>query len=261
MTPTHPDVASIYQDMLAEAGASSNQPSPDPNPRERKRPREKGNYQPHSEIVAHESFASDDDNIEFEDIAIPAPNPQTMTMDSEDEDSDEDGDEDGLQFEDVVIGPGAAGAALDRPVTTGLDLNLDAYRSSAKQKRTQEKRKPLSKAERERRVKIHQMHVCCLLVHCSRRNRWCDDAQVLSRLRPLLSPKIISNLHPKANLSQFGRTEALKDGLQRASNVFKTKFHVTERGLYRCRWAEDPRHLSSVMTSLILLDSLAGHWY
>ncbi|TDZ25135.1 DNA repair protein rhp41 [Colletotrichum orbiculare MAFF 240422] len=53
----------------------------------------------------------------------------------------------------------------------------------------------------------------------------------------------INQLTPGAHLPQFGQTESLKTGLQQAGAIFRAKFQITERGLRRALWAEDPKHL------------------
>ncbi len=53
-------------------------------------------------------------------------------------------------------------------------------------------------------------------------------------------------LNPSSNLSQFGRTESLKNGLQELRAMFKVKFNITERGLKRALWAEDESQLNEV---------------
>lgn len=246
----------IYQDMLAEAGASGEaEPASDP-PAKRRKPGEK----PGNQITIEKRHASaseasgneddDDDDIEFEDVLIPAPNLQTTTRESDDEDET---DEEDIEFEDVDLGPvptpSSTTTSSTAPAPAAIELNLTAHKSSGAAQQA-ERRKPLSKAERDRRMEVHKAHVLCLLIHCARRNRWCNDPDVQNTLRPLLTPKMLSALRPKANLNQFGMTESLKDGLTQASRTFKTKFQVTERGLRRCLWAEKADTLDKVPPAL-----------
>ncbi|KAL2759474.1 hypothetical protein ACRALDRAFT_1074246 [Sodiomyces alcalophilus JCM 7366] len=244
-TRSDADVPDVYQDMLEEAGASG-PPSPDQPPRKRKRPGERHARSPEKRpnVDTQEDPEEDDEDgedAEFEDVVIPAPSVQTVYRDSDLDDSD---DEEELQFEDVDIGAVSTSPRPAEQMTSNIELNLSAHKASAQGKGVQDRRKPMTRAERERRIQAHQIHLLCLLVHAARRNRWCNDEEVQQRLRALLSPKIESCFRPRANLSQFGRMEALKDGLRQISNVFRAKFRITERGLRRSMWADDPELLS-----------------
>jgi xeroderma pigmentosum group C-complementing protein len=207
----------IYHEMLAEAGV-------DEAPSHHRTPQAKP--------AGHRPQATP-----------PAPTVQTMDMSSDDEDDDED-----IEFEDVEIGQ----AALPQPQLTAADelrsrtAGIEVDFTARQQTSPSAKRKALSNSEKERRIEIHRMHVLCLLSHCARRNRWCNDPVVQDALRPMLSDKTIKYLNPGTNLSQFGRTESLKRGLQEAGKAFRAKFNVTERGLRRALWAEDPEHLKKV---------------
>ncbi|KAF3761859.1 hypothetical protein M406DRAFT_12798, partial [Cryphonectria parasitica EP155] len=105
------------------------------------------------------------------------------------------------------------------------------------------RKQPLTKEEKERRVHIHQMHVLCLLAHVEKRNHWCNDPFVQESLRPLLRAKTVQYLNPASSLTQFGQTESLKRGLKEAQEVFQERFRITEVGLRRALWAEDPTDL------------------
>ncbi|KAM0277718.1 hypothetical protein ACHAQH_005578 [Verticillium albo-atrum] len=234
------DIPDVYQDLLAEAGASpSAQAFAEESPRKRRRPGERPQTPITPRAAKTEEILDDDrdDELEFEDVPIPAPKLQTVYRDSDDEDEDED---DEMIFEDVHVG-----SVQIRPVVTkpqgDLELNLTAHRTVAP--KVQERRRPITRAERDFRIHAHKSHLLCLLIHTARRNRWCDDSEVQKSLRPLLSKKVASLLKPRPTLSQFGQTESLKDGLDQIGRIFKAKFQVTERGLRRCLWADTPEHL------------------
>ncbi|KAK3402218.1 hypothetical protein B0T20DRAFT_370404 [Sordaria brevicollis] len=181
----------------------------------------------------------DDEDLEFEDVEIPKPTVQTITRDSDDED-----DED-LEMEDIAFDSNGAfpsGMAGD----VQLDLNLSAQKAAmAPHRRAIERRKALSKSEKEQRRDIHKVHLLCLLAHVERRNEWCNSPKVQEALRPLLTDKMRKSLIPRASLNQYGRTESLKAGLQETSTMFKTKFQITERGMRRALWAEDEEQLKN----------------
>ena len=277
-------ITGVYRDMLVEAGVQSaatrrntqvnieepREPS-EPPLKKLKRPGEK-----QSAPVRHHGSDDDDDDVEFEDIAIPEPVIQTRDRDSEDDDDDSEDeaeDEDAPALADVRVPGGPttpstapksvplpAALASEAPPQT-LELNLSIHdtaveilrsrigkggRGARSGKAPSNRRKPLTKAERMRRADVHKMHVLCLLAHAARRNSWCSSPKVQAALRPLLTDKMVAYLNPGSNLSQFGQTESLKNGLQQAAVKFKTRFSIMERGLRRSLWAETPDQLTDV---------------
>lgn len=189
----------------------------------------------------------DDDDIEFEDVGLPGlpTTVQTMYRDSDEEDEDE--EEEGLVFEDIDLSfPGLDAAAPVPEASRTIELDLSARAETTKRQKTTERRKPINKSEKDRRVGIHKMHLLCLLAHVQRRNRWCNDAQVQKSLRRLLDKKMVTYLNPSTELPQFGQTNSLKEGLKMVETMFKTKFQITERGLRRALWADSEEHLQNV---------------
>ena len=196
----------------------------------------------------HESEDDDDEDVEFEDVDIPKPTVQTTYRESSDEESEEE-----AQFEDVDFSAVFAnsGQALERQET--LELNLTAAREAlAPSRRAADRRKPITKEERERRVEIHKTHILCLLAHVEKRNHWCNDPVVQESLRPLLTAKIVQWLNPEPHLTQFGQTESLKKGLQMVMEKFQQKFSITEIGVRRALWAEDEKQLENVRVPIML---------
>lgn len=259
----NPAVPDVYREMLVEARAeiAYHGPSASERPLKRKRPGErrvqpdtskedngqiaKLNKQKH--ISTLNDGASDDENIEFEDV-LPPPTVQTITRDSDDDDDGDDGDD--LAFEEVEIetgGPSSADAVTDEPKELSLDLS--AHMATAAPRRG-DRRKAINREQKERRVEVHKLHLLCLLSHVERRNWWCNDPDVQDVLRPLLPEKTAALLVPRSTLNQFGRTESLKQGLQEAKELFRLKFAITERGLRRALWAEDEEQLKSVRRCL-----------
>ena len=237
---------SIYQDMLAEAGVASQQEDGLPRPLKRRRAGPKpGEDRPRGEAssAGRSQDNGDEDegeDLEFEDVALPPPTVQTMERDSEEEDED-------IVFEDVDFTAPLNDDTSMAQATKDLELNLSAEKAAASpSKRGAERRRPITREERERRTHIHQTHILCLLSHVARRNHWCNDSIAQEYLRPHLSDKTVAYLNPGTNLSQFGRTESLKNGLQQANAMWKTKFEITERGLRRALWAENPEYLREV---------------
>ncbi|CAG9943679.1 unnamed protein product [Clonostachys rosea f. rosea IK726] len=249
--PSAPD---IYHEMLTEAGVSSRQQPITERPLKRRRvgrnadPVEDG---PSSATPTTGLDKAEQSREAIQDDPVPAPTLQTMERDS-DESEDED-----VEFEDVDFeawlnagtgeGPSeAAGEPSGEPSEepAELELNLTAQRSEmTPKKKSAARAKPLSREEKERRLQVHQMHLLCLLSHVAKRNHWCNDPKVQDSLRSLLPKKTVTYLNPGSDLSQFGWTNSLKTGLQQVAEIWNTKFEITERGLRRSLWAENPEQL------------------
>lgn len=256
------DEPDIYQEMLAEAGVAAPAASSPERPLKRRRedvPSHSKPSKPAEPTPAPIAIASssnpiqgksldeedeeDDDDAEFEDVAIPEPTIQTVELGSDEDEDDEDED---LRFEAVDLMMPLPDGDSESQEPKELELNLSAQKSAMTSKQAADRRRPITKEERERRLDIHKAHLICLLSHVARRNHWCNDAQVQSQLRSHLTDKMIQYLTPGTNLSQFGRTESLKNGLKLVAEMWTTKYEITERGMRRSLWAEDVEHLSSV---------------
>ncbi|ODA82192.1 hypothetical protein RJ55_00698 [Drechmeria coniospora] len=239
--------------MLTEAGVATGSESPAERPLKRRRPTTRVGGQPASTLSVGQDrpftsgdadvkgHGSDDDSgdIEFEDVEMPEPTVQTMELNSDD-DGDDDNEE--LEFEDIDFTSAPKEKHADKPAE--LELNLSAQQAATTpMKRAAERRKPISKEEREMRIEIHKMHLLCLLSHVSRRNHWCNDAEVQRSLRPHLTEKSIDYLNPSSRLTQFGQAESLKTGLKQSGELWKARFKIRERGLRRALWAEDAEQL------------------
>lgn len=269
--PTLPDV---YRDLLTEAGVTSSrmtsddeaarplkkrrrtgrspepvaessaprEPGPEPKPKPGLKPEPDAKHDSPAitkSPVAQELDEEDDQDIEFEDVAIPEPTVQTIYQSSEDEDGSEEED---LQFEDVDVN---AIASKQKEADDGtLRLNLTATQQALGPSKRSRKQ-PLTKEQKKLRVDIHRMHLLCLLAHVERRNHWCNDPVVHKTLLRLLSAKTIQQLNPPSNITQFGQTESLKRGLKAIEEMYQLKFDITERGLRKALWADDPQDLQN----------------
>lgn len=189
----------------------------------------------------------EDEDIEFEDVGIPAPTMQTIYRDSDEEDEGEDDDEEQLQFEDVDFSFPELNMGRETQEEKPQELQLDlSKRAEAKEvaKRAVNRRKPINRSEKERRIDIHKTHLLCLMSHVAQRNRWCNDPEVQRTLRrSMLNKDLRKYLNPGAELTQFGQTNSLKTGLEKLETIFRTKYEVTERGLRRALWADKEEHL------------------
>ncbi|KAF4122712.1 xeroderma pigmentosum group C-complementing protein [Geosmithia morbida] len=239
--------AGVYEAMLAEVGVSRQREEQQRSPHTgRPLKRRRAGQQPQAEDAALQQAEHDDDDdddddeaIEFEDVSLPAPTVQTMKVDSDEEDDDDEN----VQFEDVDFMAPLKSTVAAADGNLELDLSTEKASLTSVRKSTADRRKPMTREEKQQRITIHQTHVLCLLFHAARRNQWCNDSEVQEHLRRRLTDKTVMYLNPGANLSQFGRSESLKNGLRQADAMWKTRFEKTERGLRRALWAEDAEQL------------------
>ncbi|KAK8097946.1 uncharacterized protein PG998_013432 [Apiospora kogelbergensis] len=240
-------VPDVYQQMLSDAEVRPNVTAESPErPAKRRKPgeRPKPPPKPSAHVPEHpkpsESEEEEDEDIEFEDVGLPLPTIQTIMRDSDEEADDDDDDE--LEFENIDFSLAEANASQINNEPKEIQLDLTA-RANAAPRRTADRRKPINKIEKDRRVEIHKTHLLCLLSHVARRNRWCNDAQVQRTMKRLLTNKMITYLNPGSNLSQFGQTNSLKEGLKQLEAKFKSEYTITERGLRRALWADSEEQL------------------
>lgn len=237
--------------MLADVdvNASASGESVEP-PRKRRRPGEKAvaSRAPKPKPPVAEPHASeteeDDEDLQFEEVGIPAATVQTIYRDSDEEDEDQE-EEEQVQFEDVDFSFPALNLNAEEPEEKPKEIQLDlSKRATEVAKRALDRRKPINRAEKDRRIDIHKTHLLCLLSHVAQRNRWCNDPEVQRTLRRTMTNKELRKyLTPGAELTQFGRTNSLKTGLEKLQTIFQTKYEITERGLRRSLWADKEEHL------------------
>ena len=240
----------VYQEMLAEALPMQSDIPERPLKRRRTGRRDAPVASSSSaNQVGVVSDGEDEDDIQFEDVLDstklgeadsdvlePPPKPQqTAYRDSDDDSGESDFDWDSGDFD----------AKPSANELTG-DLELTLTRPTPQRRTTAARRRVITKAERDVRLQIHKMHVLCLLSHADRRNKWCNDSEVQSSLKPLLDKKMLTFLRPRSELSQFGQAESLKRGLDQVSAMWRKNFSVTARGMRRALWAEEEQDLRNV---------------
>jgi xeroderma pigmentosum group C-complementing protein len=243
-------VPEVYQQMLAEALPT--QSSIPERPLKRRRTGQR-NAPLAAEALSKSSDPIDEDDeedAEFEDVLdarnqqdseasdfeAPPKAQQTAYRDSDDESDESDHEWEGVDFDALPE---------DNEPSGDLELTLKPRTTPQRQKITP-RRKAVSKAEKVLRLEAHKMHVLCLLAHLDRRNEWCNDEEVRRSLKPLLDKKMLTFLKPRSDLSQFGRAESLKRGLDQVSVMWRTKFSVIARGLRRPLWADDEKDVQNV---------------
>ncbi|RDL37081.1 Uncharacterized protein BP5553_04514 [Venustampulla echinocandica] len=246
--PANNAVPEVYRDMLDEALPAQFEVPERPLKKRRVGPRGAPGIASSSKLPDKQVSDEDDDDIQFEDVLdtgdlegfdigeanTPAKEQQTAYRDLDEESDDNDFDWDGVDFENLP---------QDQP-SGDLELTLNTI-MTPQPSRSAPRRRLVSKAEKVTRLEIHRMHILCLLSHVSTRNDWCNDSEVQSLLRPLLNKKVLSLLRPKSDLSQFGRTESLKRGLEQTVKIWKSKFSITARGMRRALWADDEKDLQN----------------
>lgn len=244
----------VYRQMLTDAEVRPQIESPERPLKRRRRPGEKPAVTTPSKPTVPPPTTSklpdsedEEDDTQFEDVGIPVPTVQTMLRDSDEEDDDDEEEDDELQFENVDLSFPDLNLNIEEPKEAPRELHLDlSARATTNQQKVVDRRKPINRMEKDRRVEIHKTHLLCLMSHAARRNRWCNDHTVQKTLRKLLNRETIKYLNPGAELSQFGQTNSLKTGLQKAEVSFKMNYQVTERGLRRALWADSEEHLQNV---------------
>ena len=247
-------VPGVYQEMLAEALPMQQDVSERPLKR-RRRSQPNHNLSPGTARQPIDLESQDEEeDIEFEDV-LDNDNPdgsgieskgddpgsapkrlQTAYRDSADESEESDFEWEGINLNRTAQGDGPSG---------DLELTL-ATRSPLPRQTGASKRRTVTKAERQLRLQTHKLHVLCLLSYMDRRNHWCNDPDVQELLKPLVNKKMLTFLRPKSSLSQFGRAESLKRGLDDLSRLWRARFRITARGMRRSLWAEEEKDLHKV---------------
>jgi xeroderma pigmentosum group C-complementing protein len=249
-------IPDVYRDMLAEALPMQ--------PGIPERPLKKRRVGPREEIGTSSKVGKpneeqndveeEDDDVEFEDVLdqgriglsendydSPSKPQQTAYRESDEDESASDLDWDNVDFN---VKP------QEEP-TGDLELTLKA-RPTPQRKTAAPRRKVVTKEEKAWRLQAHKMHVLCLLAYVDRRNDWCSDPDVQASLKPLLTKKMITFLNPRKDLSQFGRADSLKRGLDDVAKLWRTKYKTIARGMRRALWADDEKDLQSVNFSISL---------
>jgi xeroderma pigmentosum group C-complementing protein len=220
------DIPEVFQEMLAEAVASSSTAAPletrayigrrqvseehavlEPDQgdvlqgkgKERESPpRSQGSLQ---QIVKNDFDESEDDEVEFEDV-----------------DLDE-----------------AREAIDDKPEQKSLQLDLAAVNATP---RRAARRKLATATERRLRLDVHKAHLLLLLGAVRCRNLWCESEAVQAVLKPLVSRKTISSLHPPDSKSQADRTRSFNRGIEEVCALWRGLWRTTAQGMRKAVWRD-----------------------
>lgn len=162
------DIPEVYREMLAEADArAESQPDVEDRPIKRRRvgerrvvpseskpdeiaaPPESSVTAPEKQVqIAYDSAASDDSDMEWEEVDIEQPSTNLPEASTQAEGTNE-----------------------------SLQITLDQPGATTK-KSTGPRRKAITAAERKLRLDVHKVHLLCLLSHVQIRNLWCNDDEV-----------------------------------------------------------------------------------
>ncbi|KAG0645844.1 DNA repair rhp41 [Hyphodiscus hymeniophilus] len=239
-------VPDVYRDMLAEALPMQSDIPERPLKRRRVgRPREIATADVGVPDEERHDVDSEED-VEFEDVLgpeiseetadesnSPPKMEQTAYRDLNDSDSESNFDWDTIDF---------SAKPQEEPSTGDLELTLIA-RPAPQSKTTAPRRKAVTKEDKAIRLQQHKMHILYLLAFVDRRNEWCNDDAVKASLKPLLTSKMVKFMKPASNLSQFGRGESLKRGLEDVAKMWRVNFKITERGMRRALWADNEKDI------------------
>lgn len=102
--------------------------------------------------------------------------------------TEDESDLEDVEWEDVDVQPSAPSASDNAVAPHGDDetLQITLNQEPQKQKRTVQRRKPVTAAEKKLRLDVHKAHLLCLLAHVALRNRWCNDDETQVRKSCLL---------------------------------------------------------------------------
>ncbi|KAK8217552.1 hypothetical protein M8818_001310 [Zalaria obscura] len=232
-------IPDVYNEMLSEA-ASSAEDAPE---RPLKRRRVGGARLPLDSDSSSRNGKAPEVVSESEDQNVPAL-PQQTTIDSEES------DEDDFDWEQVGVDQEVAGPSLVQEADSDIaDVSVEVGNKQTP-KKSVNKRKPATAAEKLFRVTTHTAHVLFLLFHCHVRNNWCNSGAVQTKLRGVLSARTISMLHPDTDMIQFGRSESFINGLKLAVDLWQAKFKVTASGMRRPQWAETAEDIQDQIASI-----------
>ena len=244
--PADDVVPGVYRDMLVDATSSSPTRTNEEG-RAVKRRRVKGRIvtQSKKDLASYHSDQSGDvahDSELNEPFENCEPNLQQIFQ-TESEDS---GDSN-VDWEEIELHNDAGAPDHEHHEPGDLDIVLGDEKSEQTSPHGgMAKRRPITAEEKMLRLEIHKMHMCSLMAHVFLRNHWCNDGNVHSVLKDLLTKKTATYLNADESRSQFQRSRSFMDGLTQASEAFRGRFKITARGMAKPMWADSPETLAQV---------------
>lgn len=156
------------------------------------------------------------------------------------EDSDESDDSD-MEWENVLDDGDETDDADDKeaaPPIGDISIAMGGNKLQEPGAGRKVRRRAITSVDKKRRLDIHKMYVLCLLYHAHRRNAWCNDRRVQSTLRKIVSPKILANLVPNPDLTQYSASRRFVDGMNELKIMWSKRFKITAQGMSKPRWQE-----------------------
>ncbi|USP81498.1 DNA repair protein [Curvularia clavata] len=241
-TQPEDEVPAVFKDMLrdeeASKATSADEDGPPPKKRKtaptRKSPSPTGPASPglsHTRAQFTAAVQSAEDAHENTNGRVR----QTIIDSDESEDSDmewEDALADSSDTDDADEGGNAT------PQIGNISIAIGAKKTDDAGTRRKARRRAITSVDKKRRLDIHKMHVLCLLYHVYRRNAWCNDRRAQSTLCKMVPPKILSNLVPNPDLTQYSASKQFIDGMNEIKIFWSKRFKITAQGMYKPRWAE-----------------------
>jgi xeroderma pigmentosum group C-complementing protein len=144
-------------------------------------------------------------------------------------------DESEAEFEDVTLDKGNINESEPpEQMSLRLDLSRKILPRSAINRR-----KPVSKAERDYRLNVHKSHIILLLINLQLRRRWCESEDVQAILKPLISHKLRNMLHVGDEKPAYQRAHSFNKAIEEICTMWRDEFEITRSGMRRAFWRED----------------------
>ncbi len=244
--PADDVVPDVYRDMLFDATSSSPTRTNEEG-RAIKRRRVKGRIvtQSKEELASYHSDQSDDGAHDSE-LNEPYETSEPILQQISQTESEDSGDSH-VDWEEIEIKNDAGAPDYKNHEPEDLSIVLGGEKSEKKPRHGgMVKRRPITAEEKMLRLEIHKMHLCSSMAHVFLRNHWCNDGNVHSVLKGLLTKKTATYLNADESRSQFQRSRSFMDGLTQASEAFRGSFKITARGMAKPMWADSPETLAQV---------------
>ena len=244
--PTTDVVPDVYRDMLFDATSSSPTRTNEEG-RAIKRRRVKGRIvtQSKEESASYHADQSSDgahDSESNKPFETNEPNLRQILQTESDDSEDSN-----IDWEEIELQNDAGAPGYEPHEPEDLNIVLGGEKSEQTSPRGgAAKRRPITSEEKMLRLEIHKMHLCSSMAHVFLRNHWCNDGNVHSVLKGLLTKKTTTYLNADGSRSQFQRSRSFVDGLTQASEAFRGRFKITARGMGKPMWADSAETLAQV---------------
>lgn len=245
------DVPEVFQDLLSEAAAEEVRPLKKRKTRHNVEtpvpaPSTASPYEPKSKASSHAQVQSQapsspralppvrSDSPNTRDQRNHAQTPARVRQTIVDSDESDDSD---MEWEDALADGGDSDADHE-PEIGDISITFEAPDDKETKTKRQVRRRAITAVDKKRRLDIHKWHIMCLLYHIHRRNAWCNDRLVQATVRKILPAKVLANLVPDPNVSQFQASKQFLAGIADLKILWSKRFTATAQGMYKPRWAD-----------------------